>query len=129
MFCGKRVMTMLPAANMERAERFYADKLDLHPAERESDGSVVYDCNGSMFAVYPSQFAGTAKNTAAMFETDNLDRDMRELRSKGVVFEEYDLGELKTRNGVASMDGIRGAWFKDSEGNILALTEWANRPH
>jgi catechol 2,3-dioxygenase-like lactoylglutathione lyase family enzyme len=129
MFCGTRVTPILPAANMERAQRFYSDKLGLQPAEKMPDGSAVYQCNGSRFTLYPSQFAGTAKSTAAMFETEDLDRDMRELRGKGVVFEEYDMGELKTRNGVATMGSIKGAWFKDSEGNILAITEQTNRPH
>ena len=129
MFCGLRAVSTLPAANMERAQKFYADKFGIQPAERTPDGGVAYQCNGSTFSVYPSQFAGTAKNTAVMFETDNLDRDMRELRSKGVVFEDYDLGEMKTRNGVWESPDGKGAWFKDSEGNILAIVERADHSH
>jgi catechol 2,3-dioxygenase-like lactoylglutathione lyase family enzyme len=129
MFCGQRVLPALPAANLQRAQKFYADKLGLEPAETAPDGTMIYRCDGSTFGVYPSQFAGTAKSTAAMFETDNLDRDMRELRGKGVVFEEYDMGEIKTRNGVATTPGVKAAWFKDSEGNILAITQRTDIPH
>ena len=130
MFCGNRVLPTLPAANLERAQKFYADKLGLQPEERDlTTRTLFYQCNGSSFGVYESQYAGTAKSTAAMFETDNLDRDMRELRSKGVTFEEYDMGELKTNNGVASVPGGKVAWFKDSEGNIISITERSDRPH
>ena len=129
MFCGLSVVPTLPAANIERAKRFYADKLGLQPSEDIPGGGVVYHCNGSTFSLYPSEFAGTAKNTAAMFETDDLDRDMRELRSKGVKFEDYDMPELKTVNGVATMPGGKGVWFKDSEGNILSIVQRDNRQH
>ncbi len=113
----------LPAANIERAKRFYTEKLELTPERVEVDGSLFYDCNGTGFLVYQTQYAGTAKNTAVGFRTDNIDHEMRELRSRGVVFEEYDLPGLKTVNGVASFGTFRAAWFKDSEGNILALNQ------
>jgi catechol 2,3-dioxygenase-like lactoylglutathione lyase family enzyme len=121
MFCGLSVRPTLPAADIERAKKFYSEKLGLQPAEVLSTGDVIYKCNGSQFDLYPSQYAGTAKNTAVVFETDDLERDMRELRSKGVVFEEYDMGELKTVKGVAISAAEKAAWFKDSEGNIIAL--------
>ena len=113
----------LPASNIERAKKFYSEKLGLNPDEVEADGSLLYQCDGSGFLVYPSQYAGTAKNTAVGFRTDDLDKEMREMRSKGVVFEEYDMPGLKTINGVATIGNIKGAWFKDSEGNILAINE------
>ena len=127
MLCGLSVIATLPAADIERAKKFYADKLGLQPAETSSMGDLYYKCNGSMFTLYPSQYAGTAKNTAVGFETDDLERDMRELRSKGVVFEEYDMGELKTVNGVATSPDEKGAWFKDSEGNIIAVVQRLKR--
>jgi catechol 2,3-dioxygenase-like lactoylglutathione lyase family enzyme len=117
------VRPTLPAADIARAKKFYAEKLDMQPEEETPDGGLLYRCKDSWFIVYPTQFAGTAKNTAAGFETDNLDRDVKALRSRGVVFEEYDLPGLKTVNGIASFGELRGAWFKDSEGNILGLTQ------
>jgi hypothetical protein len=73
--------------------------------------------------VYESQFAGTNKATALSIMTDDLDRDMAALRAKGVEFHEYDLPGITTRNGVVDMNGERGAWFDDSEGNIIALAQ------
>ena len=116
-------MATLPAANIERAKKFYSEKLGMNPESVEPDGSLRYECGGTGFLVYQSQYAGTAKNTAVGFRTDNLEKDMRELRSKGVVFEEYDIPGLKTDHGVATIGDFKGAWFKDSEGNIVALNE------
>ena len=73
--------------------------------------------------VYESAYAGTAQNTVLSFITDDLDRDMAELRSRGVVFHDYDLPGLSTKDGVAEIAGERAAWFSDSEGNIMAIEE------
>ena len=116
-------MATLPAANIERARKFYSEKLGLNPQGVEPDGSLRYECQGTGFLVYPSQYAGTARNTAVGFRTDNLEHEMQELRSKGVVFEEYDMPGLKTVHGVASIGNLKAAWFKDSEGNILAINQ------
>jgi catechol 2,3-dioxygenase-like lactoylglutathione lyase family enzyme len=126
MFSAKKVTATIPANNLERAKKFYADKLGLKPEMEREDG-IVYDVHGTEFLLYPTQFAGTAKHTLVGFETENLEKDMQELRNKGVVFEEYDMPNLKTVNGVAKMGDEKGAWFKDSEGNILAITEMPKR--
>jgi catechol 2,3-dioxygenase-like lactoylglutathione lyase family enzyme len=123
MVSNMTAVAVLPAANIERARKFYADKLGLTPDRVEVDGSLFYQCKESTFLVYQTQYAGTAKNTAIGFRTDNIDREMKELRSRGVVFEEYDMPGLKTVNGVATMGSIKAAWFKDSEGNILAVNQ------
>jgi hypothetical protein len=75
------------------------------------------------FLVYPSQFAGTAKSTAMSFDVANLEEAVKELRDRGVVFEEYDMPGLKTVNGIAEIQGVKGAWFKDPDGYILAVGE------
>lgn len=123
MISNMRSMATLPAANMDRAKKFYAEKLGFKPQETMPTGEVIYKSGDSSFFLYQSQYAGTAKNTAITFETDNLERDMRELKNKGVKFEDYDMGDLKTVNGIASVGDIKSAWFKDTEGNIIALTE------
>jgi catechol 2,3-dioxygenase-like lactoylglutathione lyase family enzyme len=119
----RSAMATLPAANIERARKFYSEKLGLNPEAVEPDGSLRYQCEGTGFLVYQSQYAGTAKNTAVGFRTDNLEKEMQELRAKGVEFEEYDLPGLKTVRGVATMGDFKGAWFKDSEGNIVAINQ------
>jgi len=72
---------------------------------------LLYKCKDSAFVVYSSQFAGTAKNTALGFLSNDIEREMKELRSKGVVFEEYDMPGLKTVNGVATMGNVKSAWY------------------
>ncbi len=127
MFSDLSIMPTLPVKNIERARKFYREKLGLKTEEETPTGEVIFKTNKSSFLLYPSQYAGTAKNTAATFETDNLDRDMRDLRNKGVEFEDYDMGDFKTVHGVASIGDIKSAWFKDSEGNIIALTQRGHR--
>ena len=115
----------LPAADMARAKEWYRDKLDLKPVEEAPMGEAMYETGGPRFMLYPSPNAGTNQATAAGFTVDDFDAAVAELRSNGVVFEEYDFGEgMATVDGVITMpDGRKGAWFKDSEGNILALAQ------
>lgn len=116
------IYAVLPASDLGRAREFYHDKLGLEPAEERSEG-LVYQVRNSKFLLYETSFAGTAQNTAVNWAIDDLDAEMAELRSKGVEFEDYDFPGLKTENGVAADEDGRAAWFKDSEGNILALSE------
>jgi catechol 2,3-dioxygenase-like lactoylglutathione lyase family enzyme len=113
----------LPAADMARARTWYHDKLGLDPVEEMPDGTAWYEMGDSRFLLYPSQFAGTNQATAAAFITADFDGTMQELRDRGVVFEEDDFGEdFRTVGGVMTMpDGMRAAWFKDSEGNIIGM--------
>lgn len=120
------LMAVLPAKDISRAKEFYRDKLGLEPSESVMNDNLVYRCgNGTAFLLYQTDNAGTAKNTQMGWETDNLEREMEDLRSRGVVFEDYDFPGLKTENGVAKDDFGQGAWFLDSEGNILNLVQRA----
>lgn len=123
MLSDSEIYAVLPASDLGRAREFYKDKLGLEPADERGDGLIYQTKGGPKFLLYETQFAGTAQNTAMNFVTDDLDAEMADLRSRGVQFEEYDFPGLKTENGVAEYDGGRGAWFKDSEGNILAVGE------
>jgi catechol 2,3-dioxygenase-like lactoylglutathione lyase family enzyme len=117
------VAAVLPAKDVGRAKEFYRDKLGLEPME-PGDDNLMFQCgNGTRFLLYQTDNAGTAKNTQMGWVTDDVERDVQELRGRGVVFEEYDFPGLKTENGVATSDAGRAAWFLDSEGNILSLFE------
>ena len=119
-------MAVLPATDINRAKEYYRDKLGIEPSESMEKGAVMYSCGqGTRFLVYQTDNAGTAKNTQMGWETDNLEREMEELRGRGVVFEEYDFPGLKTENGVATADWGKAAWFLDSEGNILNISQRA----
>ncbi len=75
-----------------------------------------------MFLVYPSEFAGTSQATALGLQVGDIDAVVAELRSRGVEFQEFDFGEAKTVDGILAMpDGSRGAWFADTEGNIIGV--------
>jgi catechol 2,3-dioxygenase-like lactoylglutathione lyase family enzyme len=112
----------LPASDMARAKAWYEEKLGLTPYN-ESPAGMSYRTGNTRFDVYPTQYAGTAQNTAAGWIVDDVEKVVEELRGRGVVFEEYDFPGLKTVNGVAEIEGERAAWFKDSEGNILAVSQ------
>jgi len=115
---------MLPASDIERAKSWYADHLGLKPTYEDQGGVEYMAGDGTEFWVYPSQFAGTNQATAMGFLAKDLSAEMDDLKSRGVTFEEYDIPGVKTVEGVAEFgEGERGAWFKDSEGNIIALFE------
>ena len=120
-----RVGATLPAADLERAKEFYRDKLGLTPTEEIQDMMVTYECaGGTGFMLFPSPNAGKCPTTYAGWAVDDLEALVADLKERGVVFEEYDRPDYKTVDGVATFpDGGKAAWFKDSEGNILALSE------
>jgi catechol 2,3-dioxygenase-like lactoylglutathione lyase family enzyme len=123
MIADQRVTVMLPAKDIPRAQRWYEDKLGLKPDSTADYGSSYTLKGGTPMFLYESQFAGTAGHTLLSFDTADLAGDMKALRGKGVTFEDYDLPDLKTKDGVAEFDGVKNAWFKDSEGNILGLVQ------
>ncbi len=116
----------LPAHEIDRAKRWYEEKLGLTPMLDMGVAGLLYDTGGSRWLIYQTPSAGTGKQTVGGFTVPNIDETMRELRAKGVTFEDYALGDQgpTTENGVArDPSGGASAWFKDSEGNILALTQ------
>ena len=119
----KELHTVLPAADLQRARTFYHDKLELDPDEMH-DGMLMYHASkGSAFEIYETSNAGTAKNTQMVWMTDDLDAEMARLRKRGVVFEDYDIPGMKTENGVATMGDSKAAWFRDTEGNFLCISQ------
>jgi catechol 2,3-dioxygenase-like lactoylglutathione lyase family enzyme len=116
------VLATIPAQDLERARSFYADKLGLTPAEERPDG-LRYRCGNGDFLLFQSSGAPSGTHTQLGWDVRDLDGTVAALRDKGVVFEEYDLPGFTTVNGIAEVDGTRGAWLKDSEGNLLAVGE------
>jgi catechol 2,3-dioxygenase-like lactoylglutathione lyase family enzyme len=123
MLSDAEVGAAIAVKDLDAAKGWYDKMLGLTP-EREASDGVYYRCGGgSSFFIYPSSFAGTAQNTVAGWRVQDLEREMEELRSRGITFEEYDFPGVKTENGVAQFEGGRGAWFKDPDGNTFALTQ------
>ena len=113
----------IAVSDLDRARNFYQGTLGFK-ASREDDVGILYEAGGgTRFLVYPSQFAGTSQATCITFDVADFDVTMKDLRERGITFEEYDLPYLKTVDGVAEMAGMKGAWFKDPDGNILAIGE------
>lgn len=117
------VHAVLPAADLARARRFYAEVLGLEIADVPTAGGFMAAAGGgSALFVYETQ-AAPGSATQAMFAVADLDSVMAGLKTRGVVFEEYDLPGLKTTGGVAEREGMKSAWFKDSEGNTVAVSQ------
>lgn len=123
MLSDRRVIATIPAADMERAKAWYSEKLGLTPDTSDVTGFIYRLAGGSAFLLYPADSAGQAPNTLMAFESTNVMADVAELKDKGVRFEEYDLPELKTENSIATIGDRKAAWFRDCEGNILAIGE------
>jgi len=106
-----------------RARKFYEEKVGLKP-KQEYAGGVVYECgNGSWVFMYPSAGAGTSQASTAFWAVDDVIAEVAVLKSRGVKFEDYDMPGLKTVDGIATGGGAKTAWFKDTEGNILAVSQ------
>ena len=114
----------IPANDVARARQFYESKIGLKPDE-EVAGGVTYKFAGNTACfLYPAApSAGTSKASQAFWTVDNLERVMAELKARGIEFEEYDEPGVKTVNGIATGGGAKAAWFKDTEGNIMAIIE------
>ena len=122
---GSEITAMIAAADLDRAKRWYSEKLGFEPDFQFPDVVVTYKSGPSTFMVYKTEFAGTAKNTVGVWRLPGIRDEVARLRGNGVTFEEYDFGDWgKTVGGILSdAEGDVNAWFKDSEGNILALLE------
>jgi predicted enzyme related to lactoylglutathione lyase len=113
----------IPAKDVGRARRFYEDKIGLKPRE-EIAGCVVYEFGkGTACFLYPTENAGTSKASQAFWQVEDIEREVAELKKRGVKFEEYDMPDMKTKNSIFTGGGAKAAWFKDSEGNILAVIQ------
>jgi catechol 2,3-dioxygenase-like lactoylglutathione lyase family enzyme len=109
--------------NLAAAKEFYEGTLGLKQIDAEGDEVAVYQNGDSRLNVYRSQFAGTNKATAVTWAVDDVEGEVRELKSKGVAFEHYDMPELKLKGDVHVADGadLKVAWFKDPDGNIFSI--------
>jgi catechol 2,3-dioxygenase-like lactoylglutathione lyase family enzyme len=122
------VATRLPAKDLNRARAFYFGKLGLEPVEHR-EGGLRYVCGAGEFAIFVSAGTQSGTHTQMGWEVDDIEATVRELRGRGVKFEEYDLPGLRTFDGIADIQGNysskgigeRGAWFRDSEGNLLGI--------
>lgn len=125
MLGDKRVATTIPVRDPGQARSFYEGKLGLKVSRELGDGGIAYDCGGgtSLYTYPTEENAGKSPATLATFEVEDAEATVRAMQERGVRFEEYDMPGLKTVDGIADLAGSKGGWFRDPDGNILAVFE------
>ena len=107
---------MIAVKDLDRARKFYEETLGLSEVDDFGEGFMLK-------SGYRSEFAGTNKATALTFDVDNIESEVRGLKDKGIAFEHYELEGLTADGDIYSGEGMKTAWFKDPDGNILSLIE------
>jgi catechol 2,3-dioxygenase-like lactoylglutathione lyase family enzyme len=124
MLNDSKVTANVPATDLERARRFYADVLGLSPVDENPGGLIYMTGGGTAFFLYQTQYAGQAGHTIAQWHVTSVADEVRDLKAKGVEFEHYDMPGVSWDGDVATFEGMgSAAWFKDSEGNIMCLDD------
>jgi catechol 2,3-dioxygenase-like lactoylglutathione lyase family enzyme len=123
MLTDARVEATVPALDLNRARRFYEEKLGLRAiGPHTGHGDLVFECGGgTRLLVYERPITSGAGHTLAHFVVDDVAATVGELRERGVDFEDYDVPGVKTVGGIATAGGRAFAWFKDIDGNIIGL--------
>lgn len=117
----------LPAQDVQRARKFYEQKLGLTPAMVMPDGGAIYKTGeNTAFSVFPSMGKASGDHTQITLRVPDVKATVGELKKSGVKFEEYDFPGFKTVDGIAGEGDDQGAWFKDTEGNLLVLIQFTD---
>jgi catechol 2,3-dioxygenase-like lactoylglutathione lyase family enzyme len=112
----------MPAKDVARARAFYEEKLGFKPKE-VTPGGVTYEfANGTACFLYPTPNAGTSQASQAFWQVEDVEKEVTELMAQGVKFEKYDMPDVD-ENGISTAGGAKAAWFKDTEGNTMALIQ------
>ena len=114
---------MIAVKDLDRARKFYEETLGLEAHESMAGEVLEVKSGATKVEVYRSEFAGTNKATALTFNVDDIASEVRELKDKGVMFEHYDMDGLDQDGDIYSAEGMKTAWFKDPDGNILSMIE------
>lgn len=113
----------IPVKDVGRARKFYEEKLGFKP-KQEVAGGVVYEFGKRTACfMYPTPNAGTSHASQAFWQVEDVEREVAELKARGVTFEEYDMPGMKTEGGISTAGGAKAVWFRDTEGNIMAVIQ------
>jgi catechol 2,3-dioxygenase-like lactoylglutathione lyase family enzyme len=117
---------MIAVKDLDRARKFYQEKLGLEAKEEMGGELLTVQSGRTPITVYKSEFAGTNKATSLTFAVDDIESECRDLKEKGIFFEKYDVEGLTPKGDIYEGEGgFKTAWFKDPDGNILSLVEEA----
>ena len=122
MLSSAPIRAYIPATDIRRARKFYEQTVGLVP-KQEYAGGVIYECGGTDVFMYPTPNAGTSKASQAFWQVNDVEAEVADLKSRGVVFEEYNWPGITMKNSIVTAGGAKTAWFKDTEGNILAISQ------
>lgn len=125
MLSDARVGTALPCSDFERAKAWYKEKLGFSPVEEDPEGAYYECAEGTRFFLFPSSGKASGDHTQIAFEVSDAAAEADELKKAGVTLEEYDFPGFKSVDGLVEMGDGKGAWFKDSEGNLIAIFQRA----
>lgn len=125
MLSQARTHAALPAADLERARRFYEDVLGLVPAEASAAGVQYGTAGGTRFLVFPSSGRSSGTHTQIGFAVADIEAEVADLKRRGVTFEAYEMPQFDTATSIATFGGNRSAWFRDTEGNLLGVVQLA----
>jgi catechol 2,3-dioxygenase-like lactoylglutathione lyase family enzyme len=121
MLANANIEPMLPVSDLRAARDFYEQTLQLQKVEEQPDTAVTYRSGSTTLVVYRSDYAGTNKGTAALWQIDDVDQAVKDLKAKGVTFEHYDMPGLMRDGDIHRAGPFAVAWFKDPSGNILSV--------
>ncbi len=122
MLTNTPLVTVLPAVDLNRVKKFYTEKIGLEVSEEFPGGIFFKNENGSLNLYIYKRGPTKADHTVASFMVEDIEKEVSELKEKGVIFEEYNTPETKTVNSIATVEGGKSSWFKDTEGNIIAVS-------
>lgn len=127
MLVQAEIAAIVPVSDIDKAVEFYGETLGLELVVRRDDMSknreAEYRAGDGTLVLYESVAAGQSRGTLAAFRVQDIESAVAGLRERGVVFEEYDLPDLKTVDGIGTIGDLRAAWARDPDGNILAFEE------
>jgi catechol 2,3-dioxygenase-like lactoylglutathione lyase family enzyme len=123
MLTKAEAMPMIAVKDFERARKFYEDTLGLETKDAMGGEVLEVKSGDTVINVYRSEYAGTNKATALTFAVDDIEAEVRDLKDKGIFFEQYDMPGLEKQGDLYVAEGMKTTWFKDPDGNILSLFE------
>jgi catechol 2,3-dioxygenase-like lactoylglutathione lyase family enzyme len=121
MLRSKNAVATVPVKNIDNAKKFYEGKLGLKPVHNEMGKAIEYKAGDTELLVYESQFAGSNRATAVTWMVDQVENEVKDLKTKGITFEHYKLPGVTMKGDVHEFGDLKNAWFKDPDGNIHSL--------
>lgn len=117
----RNAVANLAVKDIARARAFYAGVLGLTEVDKEGEELIVFRSGDTSVNVYHSDYAGTNKATAVTWQVEDIEAEVADLRAKGVTFEHYDMPGMTLAGDIHAGFGMKVAWFKDPDGNILNI--------